>query len=78
MMLCAFRFLFTIMFLIGCAARVQAAMEIQGIVNGTAPASNYDRFDNSSAWIGNPANWAGGALGKPVDLQCQGLFIFAA
>jgi Dockerin type I domain len=37
------------------------AMEIEGIQNGTAPASNYDRFDNSSSWIGNPANWPGGA-----------------
>jgi hypothetical protein len=48
-------------FLSFCAANLHAAMEIQGIVSGTAPASNYDRFANSSAWIGNPANWAGGA-----------------
>lgn len=38
-----------------------AEMLIQGIQNGTAPASNYDRFDNSPQWIGNPSNWTGGA-----------------
>ncbi|HEY2826567.1 MAG TPA: hypothetical protein VGJ04_03120 [Pirellulales bacterium] len=50
-----------------CAGQSQAAMEIQGIQNGTAPASNYDRFDNSPSWIGNPANWPGGA--PPMAVQ---------
>jgi len=50
-----------LVFVLAWASSGQAAMEIQGIVDGTAPASNYDRFDNSPAWIGNPANWPGGA-----------------
>jgi hypothetical protein len=36
-------------------------MLIQGIQDGTAPASNYDRFDNNPDWIGNPVNWPAGA-----------------
>ncbi|HZZ29341.1 MAG TPA: dockerin type I repeat-containing protein [Pirellulales bacterium] len=43
----------------------RGAEQIQGIQNSTAPASNYDRFDNSSSFIGNPANWPGG---PPVNV----------
>lgn len=54
--------------LLGLAAMLwtggaQAAMEIEGLDNSTAPASNYDRYDNDPAWIGNPANWPGGPPG---------------
>jgi len=42
----------------------RGAMEIEGLDNNTAPASNYDRYDNSSSWIGLPANWPGGAPGS--------------
>lgn len=44
-----------------CAGRAQAAMEIAGLDNATQPTSRYDRYENNSGWIGNPANWAGGA-----------------
>jgi len=47
-----------------CARGSRGAMEIQGIQNSTEPASNYDRFDNSSSFIGNPANWP---AGPPVN-----------
>jgi hypothetical protein len=46
---------------LSCAAGARGAMEIEGLDNSTAPASNYDRFDNDPGWIGNPANWPGGA-----------------
>jgi hypothetical protein len=41
----------------------RAAMKIQGlpINNLDAQSDTYDRFNNSSSWIGNPANWSAGA-----------------
>ncbi|HZZ27898.1 MAG TPA: PEP-CTERM sorting domain-containing protein [Pirellulales bacterium] len=40
-------------------------MEIEGLQNGLTSAIDYDRFDNASAFIGNPGNWPAGA--PPVN-----------
>ncbi len=45
------------------ASSAHAAMKIQGLpINDLeAQSDTYDRFNNSSSWIGNPANWSAGA-----------------
>ena len=50
-----------------------AEMEIRGILDGTVPTSNYDRFANSTAWIGNPSNWPGGALPGTAPIPWNGV-----